>query len=94
MSDYSDDEEYDYGSDEMVEVCVSCDPFAASLTDPTQDDDTDYDVPSTKGKGKERDGNIEYRTLSLEALQDQVSKDITRVASVTGLEVHAFILVL
>ena len=49
----------------------------------------DYVGPVAKDKGKERSSVADARSLSIEALQDAVAKDIRRVADLAGLQVSA-----
>ena len=41
----------------------------------------------TNGKGKQKSGGIEYKSLSHVALEEKVTEDIARVSSLTALEV-------
>ncbi|THG98055.1 hypothetical protein EW026_g4065 [Hermanssonia centrifuga] len=71
MSDYSDD-----GSDAYVY------DSDGPLED---DDDSDCLIPANMDKGKQKMG-VDSRALSLEDLQNLLTSDIRRVASITGLE--------
>ncbi|EKM56049.1 uncharacterized protein PHACADRAFT_174215 [Phanerochaete carnosa HHB-10118-sp] len=70
MSDYSDDDGSMYDYDSDA-ISVE------------EDDDV---APATKNKGKEKSTPFDARSLSIEALQDAVAKDIRRVADLTGLQ--------
>ncbi|CAL1703315.1 unnamed protein product [Somion occarium] len=62
------------------------DAYDSDGSDFEDDNDSDYDVPVAKDKGKEKVNDVEHRSLSAVCLQQTLDDDIRRVASVTGLE--------
>ncbi|OBZ75510.1 E3 ubiquitin-protein ligase dbl4 [Grifola frondosa] len=89
MSDYSDVPSDSYDSDgSILEVrrVSQTDLIPPPDLPSTQGDDSDFEVPASKGKGKKKSQGVEYESLSVDRLRDLVDKDIRHVASIVGLD--------